>query len=63
MKDVAVLLEHVDLLDTRHGLDLELLERGLELGVLTAGALGLGGHLSARGTLAAWVRLARSARR
>lgn len=55
MKDVAVLLEHVDLLDTRHGLHLELLECGLELGVLATGALGLGRHLTTGGTLAACV--------
>ncbi len=51
VKNVTILLEHVDLLDTGNGLDLELLEGGLELGVLTTGALGLGGLLSAGGTL------------
>lgn len=51
MKDVAVLLEHVDLLDTRDGLHLELLESSLQFGVLTTGALGLRGHLTTRGTL------------
>lgn len=55
MEHVAVLLEHVDLLDTGDGLDTELLERGLELAVVTLG----GGHrlldlLTAGSALAAW---------
>lgn len=37
MDDVAVLLEHVDLLDTLDGLDVQLLEGGLELLVIGAG--------------------------
>lgn len=55
VKNVAVLLEHVNLLDTRNGLHLELLEGGLELGVLTTGTLGLRSHLTTRGTLTACV--------
>lgn len=51
VKNVAILLEHVDLLDTGDGLNLELLESSLELGVLTTGALGLRGHLTTGGTL------------
>jgi hypothetical protein len=35
--DVAVLLEHVDLLDALDGLDVQLLESGLELLVIGAG--------------------------
>lgn len=37
MDDVAVLLEHVDLLDGLDGLDVHLLEGGLELLVVGAG--------------------------
>ena len=51
MENVAILLEHVDLLDTGDGLDLELLKSSLELGVLTTGALRLRGHLTTGGTL------------
>lgn len=36
MDDVAVLLEHVDLLDALDGLDVQLLEGGLELLVIGA---------------------------
>lgn len=35
MQHVAVLLEHVDLLDAGDGLHTELLERGLDLSVVT----------------------------
>ena len=55
VKNVAILLEHVDLLNAGDGLDLELLESSLELGILTTGALGLGGHLTTGGTLTACV--------
>lgn len=37
MDDVSVLLEHVDLLDALDGLDVQLLESGLELLVIGAG--------------------------
>ena len=40
MDDVPVLLEHVDLLDGLDGLDVELLQRGLKLLVVRAGAGG-----------------------
>lgn len=39
MDDVAVALEHVDLLDGLDRLDIELLERSLELLVVGTGAL------------------------
>lgn len=39
MDNVAVLLEHVDLLDGLDGLDVHLLEGGLELLVVGTGAL------------------------
>lgn len=55
MDDVAVLLEHVDLLNTLDGLDVQLLEGGLELLVI-----GIGGavhllDLAAGSTLASGV--------
>lgn len=50
--DVAVALEHVDLLDGLDGLDVELLQGGLELLVVTAGALVDLLDLPARSTLA-----------
>lgn len=37
MDDVAVLLEHVDLLDTLDGLDVQLLQGGLQLLVVGVG--------------------------
>jgi hypothetical protein len=46
----AVLLEHVDLLDTGKGLNVELLQRGLEL-LVVDGSLRLDGDLSADGGL------------
>ena len=39
MNNVSVLLEHVDFLDGLDGLDVELLERGLQLLVVGAGGL------------------------
>lgn len=39
MNDVAVFLEHVDFLNRLDGLDVEFLERGLELLVVGAGGL------------------------
>jgi hypothetical protein len=50
--DVAVALEHVDLLDRLDGLDVELLERGLQLLVIGAGALVDLLDLPARGAFA-----------
>lgn len=50
--DVAVALEHVDLLNRLDGLDVELLQGALELLVVTAGALVDLLDLSARSTLA-----------
>jgi hypothetical protein len=38
VKNVAVLLEHVDLLDAGDGLDTKLLEGSLELAVVTLGS-------------------------
>lgn len=52
MDDVAVLLEHVDLLDTLDGLDVQLLESGLELLVIGAGVADDLLDLAAGGTLA-----------
>lgn len=52
MNDVAVALEHVDLLDGLDGLDVELLQGGLELLVVTARALVDLLDLPARSTLA-----------
>lgn len=52
MDDVAVALEHVDLLDSLDGLYIKLLERGLKLLVVGAGALVDLLHLSAWSTLA-----------
>lgn len=53
VNDVAVALEHVDLLDSLDGLDVELLEGLLQLLVIGAGSLGCALHLPARGALAA----------
>ena len=54
MQDVAVLLEHVDLLDAGNGLHAELLERRLELAVVALlGRDRLLDLLAARGALAA----------
>lgn len=50
--DVAVLLEHVDLLDSLDGLDVKLLQGGLELLVVGTGAGGRPLDLPAGGTLA-----------
>lgn len=50
--DVAVLLEHVDLLNTLDGLDVQLLESGLELLVIGAGVADDLLDLAAGGTLA-----------
>lgn len=52
MDDVAVRLEHVDLLDGLDGLGVELLQGAQELGVVTAGATSSAGSLSAGSTLA-----------
>lgn len=52
MDDVAVRLEHVDLLDGLDGLGVELLQGAQELGVVTAGAASGAGGLSAGSTLA-----------
>lgn len=52
MDDVAVALEHVDLLDGLDGLDIQLLEGLLELLVITSGAGRRALDLSPRGTLA-----------
>lgn len=56
MNDVAVALEHVDLLDSLDRLDVELLESLLELLVVRAGSLRCALHLPARGALAADTR-------
>lgn len=53
MDDVSVLLEHVDLLDSLDGLDVQLLEGGLELLVVHSGALVDLLNLSPGGTLSA----------
>jgi hypothetical protein len=53
--DVAVALEHVDLLDSLDGLDVELLERGLKLLVVGARVLVDLLDLPARSTLASVV--------
>src|SRR5689334_795835 len=50
--DVAVALEHVDLLDGLDGLDIELLQRLLELLVVAGRARGRALHLSPGSTLA-----------
>jgi hypothetical protein len=50
--DVAVLLEHVDLLDALDGLDVQLLQGGLELLVVGAGGAGDLLDLTAGSTLA-----------
>jgi hypothetical protein len=50
--DVAVLLEHVDLLNSLDGLDVHLLEGGLQLLVVGAGVAGNLLDLAAGGTLA-----------
>jgi hypothetical protein len=54
VQNVSILLEHVDLLDTRDGLDTKLLESGLKLAVVS---LRRGDRLlddlASRGTLAA----------
>jgi hypothetical protein len=52
VNDVAVALEHVDLLDCLDGLDIELLERCLQLLVVGAGALVDLLDLPARGAFA-----------
>lgn len=52
VNDVAILLEHVDLLDTLDGLDVQLLESGLELLVIGAGVADDLLDLAAGGTLA-----------
>lgn len=56
VNDVAVALEHVDLLDSLDGLHVKLLEDLLELLVVGAGPLGCALHLPARGALAANAR-------
>jgi hypothetical protein len=54
VQHVAVLLEHVDLLDAGDGLDAELLERGLDLSVVTLrGSHGLLNDLSSGRSLSA----------
>jgi hypothetical protein len=54
VQNISILLEHVDLLDTRDGLDTKLLESGLKLAVVS---LRRGDRLlddlASRGTLAA----------
>jgi len=50
--DVSVALEHVDLLDSLDGLDIELLERCLKLLVVGAGSLVNLLNLAPRSTLA-----------
>jgi hypothetical protein len=50
--DVAILLEHVDLLNALDGLDVQLLESGLELLVIGAGVADDLLDLAAGGTLA-----------
>lgn len=55
MNDVAVALEHVDLLNSLDGLDVELLQRGLELLVVGARVLVDLLDLPAGSTLAAVV--------
>lgn len=52
MDDVAVLLEHVDLLDALDGLDVHLLEGGLQLLVVGTAVAGDLLDLAAGGTLA-----------
>lgn len=56
VNDVAITFEHVDLLDSLDGLDVELLEGLLELLVVGAGPLGRALHLAARGAFAADAR-------
>jgi hypothetical protein len=54
MQHIPVLLEHVDLLHARDGLDTKLLQRGLDLAVVALrGGHGLLDLLTAGGTLAA----------
>ena len=54
VEDVAILAEHVDLLDTGDGLDVELLERALQLFVVLRGRrLRLPDDLAAHGPLTA----------
>lgn len=55
MDDVAVRLEHVDLLNGLDGLDVELLQGSLELLVVGGGARGRTLHLAAGSALAAIV--------
>ena len=58
VQDVAVLAEHVDLLDAGDGLNVELLERALELFVvLRGGRLGLPHNLAAHGPLTACTQI------
>ena len=52
MDDVSVALEHVDLLDSLDGLDIELLERCLQLLVVGASSLVNLLNLAPRGTFA-----------
>lgn len=55
MENVAILLKHVDLLNTSDGLNTELLESGLELSVITLrGGDRLLDDLSSGSTLAAY---------
>ena len=63
VENIAVFAEHVDLLDTGDGLDVELLERALQLFVvLRRGGLGLAADLSAHRPLAACVPTSASER-
>ena len=49
MNDVAIFLEHVDFFDCLDGLDVEFLERGLQLLVVGSGGFVDFLHFSARG--------------
>lgn len=58
MDDVAILLEHVDLLNGLDGLDVQLLKGGLQLLVIGTGVTGDLLDLAAGSTLASILRLA-----
>ena len=59
MQNVAILLEHVDLLDTGNGLNTNLLQSGLELGgIALQGRDGLFDLFTTGGTLSACEELA-----
>lgn len=56
MQDVSILLEHVDLLDAGDGLDVHLLQGGLQLPVISgSGGSGLFDLLSSGSSLSTWM--------